>query len=280
MKVLSFDLGLRHLAWICLTFENGQPLHIDHWHCDSAVDDTVNVNATSLEVLVPYFVKCLDTIWTLVNVHELSMVLIESQPMGHGRSFGGTSMGGSPRNLKTKVFSHILQSFLLQQRPDLPIHFVSPTLKMKGCTIPFRERSYKDNKKYAIQATEDFFKTASEGLLQTYEDIFVKASTKKDDLSDCFLQAKVFVEALHNGSLILTESKPIEKNAISKKKTGAKKTETESEAEPKQKRKPDAGTKRKREIDHKTTEIEAKPKAKKPKAKRQKAAELAVIDDA
>lgn len=143
MRVVSFDIGLRHLAWICFDFDltSKNLTSILHWRCDSAVDDEVNVNATSLDILVPFFVKAVQSILSTIDVQSIDLLLIESQPMGHGRSFGGTSMGGSPRNLKTKVFSHILQSMFLENKSSLDIHFVSPTLKMKGCTVPFKERN-------------------------------------------------------------------------------------------------------------------------------------------
>jgi hypothetical protein len=149
MRIVSFDIGLRHLAWICFDFDMiaKSVSHIVHWRCDSAVDDLINVNATSLDVLVPLFVKAAQDILSVLDLSTVDLLLIESQPMGHGRSFGGTSMGGSPRNLKTKVFSHILQGMFLERKPTMDIHFVSPTLKMKGCKTPFKERSYKDNKK-------------------------------------------------------------------------------------------------------------------------------------
>jgi hypothetical protein len=50
-------------------------------------------------------------------------------------------------------------------------------------------------------------------LSKTFEEIFVASNTKRDDLSDCFLQGLIFVESMASGSLVLTESKPVEKKA-------------------------------------------------------------------
>ena len=88
-------------------------------------------------------------------------------------------MGGSPRNLKTKVLSHILQALAIE-RGFSKIFFISPMLKLRECPTPFRERNYRDNKKWAIEKTTSLI----EG--QTFADQFVGA--KRDDLADAFLQ--------------------------------------------------------------------------------------------
>jgi hypothetical protein len=155
---------------------------LNHWLVESAVSEEINVNSTSLEFFVEPFTKLIQSICSrLAEPQTIDAILIESQPMGHGRSFGGTSMGGSPRNLKTKVLSHILQSiFIANGHESSKIHFISPTLKLRECPVPFKERNYKDNKKWAITKTLELVEDTCD------EDLFV--GSKRDDLADCFLQ--------------------------------------------------------------------------------------------
>jgi hypothetical protein len=180
MRVVSFDIGLRNLAWCDLILD--EDIQLNHWVVESAVDENINVNATSLEFFVEPFTKlCVSIVQRLKDMDCIDAILIESQPMGHGRSFGGTSMGGSPRNLKTKVLSHILQSIFIQNGLNAEkIHFISPMLKLRECPTPYRERNYKDNKKWAIEKTLQLIEKTS------WNELFV--GSKRDDLADCFLQ--------------------------------------------------------------------------------------------
>lgn len=215
MRVLSFDVGLRNLAWCDLQY-SPESFQIQSWHVESAVEESTNVNETSIESLVPSFVKLIhehfDTVDTLPSLQD--QILIESQPMGHGRSFGGTSFGGSPRNLKTKVLSHIIQAqFLQQKQSPSQIHFISPTLKLKDCPIPYKERTQKANKKYAIEKTAEL-------IQNQYQDLFVGA--KRDDLADAFLQGYMVALCVTNGSMKLDAAKISQKKVKVKKEKATK----------------------------------------------------------
>jgi hypothetical protein len=233
MRVISFDMGLRNLAWCDLTLkptEGGCVIETIHqWKVKSCIDDDVNVNASSLDFMIKPFVQlCTETLDSL-SKDPIDAFLIESQPMGHGRSFGGTSMGGSPRNLKTKVLSHILQSLILLRWPDMIIQFISPTLKMRECPIPFRERTYKDNKKWAITKTEDLVKDLD---TKVFGDGIFEGS-KKDDLADCFLQGFYVAKLVLAGSMKLEGPESVIKQSAMKK---ASKEDTKTE-KPERKRK-------------------------------------------
>lgn len=210
---------------------------LHHWTVDTIFrdDESVNVNETSIDLLTPYFSRyCYETAPKLWN-HPYDAIYIEQQPVGMGRSFG------SPRNLKTKILSHILQHVLCD--PSLPqkgpILFISPMLKLKDCTVPFKERSYKLNKKYAVDTTATFL--GPDGHPQFH-------GAKKDDLADCFLQGLYAARAMLNGSMDV--SLPAKK-AIKKKKTTPK-------APPKKAKKPTADA---------VTATSLSPSIKKPRKK-------------
>lgn len=240
MRVVSFDIGLRNLAWCDLSLEKEDGTFsqdLNHWLVESAVSDEINVNATSLEYFIEPFTKLCQSICDrLLDKDTIDAFLIESQPMGHGRSFGGTSMGGSPRNLKTKVLSHILQSILIANgHAANKIHFISPMLKLRECPTPFRERNYKDNKKWAIEKTLQLVENTCD------EELFV--GSKRDDLADCFLQGYYVAKLVLLDSMKLSPAEPALKK--SEKKNDSKTTTT-------------AGVKRKRQTKKaKTLEVAA-----------------------
>ena len=123
-------------------------------------------------------------------------------------------MGGSPRNLKTKVLSHILQAMVLEKWPSIQSHFISPTLKLKDCPIPFKERNYKTNKSYAIEKTVE--------LLKMHPPIAFEGS-KRDDLADAFLQGFYVCSLVSKGAMTLGPSEVVAKKAPKKTTTPAAK---------------------------------------------------------
>ena len=281
MRMISFDIGLRHLACCEIDWTDPETFTIGHWSVDSCIPDDVNVNSTSLECLVPPFTEFVKGL--LEVLPKPDFFVIESQPMGHGRSFGGTSMGGSPRNLKTKVLSHILQSLLLLKF-NVPIHFISPVLKMKECTIPFRERTYRDNKKYAIEKTLAILDSHCEQAKPR----FLENSAKKDDLADSFLQGYTVCKCIHAGSLILTSPEFQKKIVKTKSKAKADKKSYAPKSE-KKKTKTVKITEKTGDTDKKIDSVKeldsvvAAPPAKRARTKKTAkhiASEIADLDDA
>lgn len=168
--ILSFDLGTKHLALCKLNIDTSKQFEIIDWQVISVVDSSVNVNKTSIEDLVLPFTNCI-----VKNLEEwltnIDTVFIESQPMGR------------TKNVKTKILSHILQSYIQQKKPNAIIQFIHPSLKLKDMVGP---RTYRENKKFAIQKTDELLSTDLCLNSAKCRELFVHK--KRDDLADAFLQ--------------------------------------------------------------------------------------------
>lgn len=191
MRVLSFDVGTKNLAFCDLTVSLDS-FSISSWTVESCVPSGLNVNEAALVDLVPYFtetvLKNMDT-WAS---QEYDIVLIENQPMG-GR--------GSARNLKTKVLSHILQAMLLERNPKTKIQFVHPSLKLKDMPKTEEKATYRANKAYAITKTNELVTSDECTSKDLASKIMGTKKLKKDDLSDAFLQAFYFARMYLKGEI-------------------------------------------------------------------------------
>jgi hypothetical protein len=203
MKVLSFDVGTKHLALCYLeVFEDGS-FEILDWSVKSCVPDDINVNTTSIEKLAPCFAKHIEEHlhpWTSDLSKDLEYVFIESQPMGGFR--------GSARNLKTKILSHVLQCAIHVKRPNVPIHFVSPSLKLKDRVYEGKKPSYYDNKKYAVEKTTLFLDSSMCKNTEYCKTVFNQKKMKRDDFADAFLQGYYSAMMYLKGNVIVVEEKP------------------------------------------------------------------------
>jgi len=192
---VSFDVGTKNLGFCKLNvYEDTKQFEVLDWATLSVVDSSINVNKTSIENLTIPFTKEVQNV-----LHDwlefATVVYIESQPMGR------------TKNVKTKILSHILQILCYQENPDMEIHFVHPSLKLKEMIGP---REYKLNKKYAIEKTSELIEDAN--LCVTRElcnELFV--GKKRDDLADAFLQG-------YYAACLVSDEKTKNSSSSSKKK--------------------------------------------------------------
>jgi hypothetical protein len=207
--ILSFDLGTKHLALCKLNIDTSKQFEIIDWQVISVVDHTVNVNKTSIEELVLPFTNCivkhLDQ-W----LADVDTVFIESQPMGR------------TKNVKTKILSHILQSYIQQKKSTLIVQFIHPSLKLKDMVGP---RTYRENKKFAIQKTEELLGTQLRLNAAKCKELFVHK--KRDDLADAFLQG-YYASFIREGSKTTTATEKATKlPKVPKAKPAKKRARTE-----------------------------------------------------
>ena len=259
---LSFDIGTKNIGH-CYLSSSGANFSILDWSVESCVDDSLNVNKTPIWELAPLFYKWCKTQaaerWLFKDSTPLVIdrIFIENQPMG-GR--------GAARNLKTKILSHILQTMFLDMRPDVPVDFINPSLKLKDMPKPPEGRTtYRENKKYAIAKTEEIIASVQCQNAEACKVLYNVKKSKKDDLADSFLQG-LFAGQMHVRGDIVEKEKP------EAKKSGKRKREdpdaTVKSKAPEKKANPETA---KSESSKKTTEDEtkkAKPSdKKKPKKK-------------
>ena len=168
MLVLSFDVGIINLAY-CIF--NTSTCKIHHW-------EIIKINTDNLYINL---IKELDLRKHLLNVE---IVLIEKQP-----SF----------NPKMRIIAGCLQTYFFIrgmvdqiEHPIKSVEFFSPKNKLKCytgavLTIDSKTKSkYSKTKKMGILIAETKLNEYSE--TKENKELF-RTTNKKDDLSDCYLQA-------------------------------------------------------------------------------------------
>jgi hypothetical protein len=194
MKLVSIDVGLRNFSWCTLSRElsedkkwaappfRGLSIEILDWHVldiiELSTSEPVNINETDIATIVPWFCTALERFSSRLLPPNLELAMIEAQPTSHIMS-GGKSIS----NIKTKVLSHILQSFFF--RHGIPVKFVSPACKLRDAKHLMTDASlYAQHKKAAIQLSIQ----ALEVIGGSFQEYFATQKKKKDDLADSFLQ--------------------------------------------------------------------------------------------
>jgi len=188
MKVLSFDVGIVNLAYCILDSETNI---ITHWEI---IELTKKGNTFSAHIassgIAELYLTLINELDKRPHVLETNVVVIEKQP-----SF----------NPKMRIVAGCLQTYFyirgVVDRPTNPIssvEFFSPKHKLKCYDGPALDISrngkivkgkYAQTKKMGIEIArvklEEYNQT-------TWVDFFEK-NKKKDDLSDCYLQALTYL---------------------------------------------------------------------------------------
>jgi hypothetical protein len=170
MKVLSADIGWKHLAFAYFEKEN-EELIIKQWKIVDLIDyvNIPNINKATLDALIKdSALKIKDVVeeWSLLCP---DIVYLENQPLGP-----------MARNTKTKSLSHIFQAMLVCK--GINVTFVSPSLKLRGMES---KGSYAENKKFAVASCASILEECKQFEWKTW---FLENKGKKDDLADAFLQ--------------------------------------------------------------------------------------------
>lgn len=170
MLLLSFDIGIKNLAY-CLIDIDKHNFSILDWNVLDCSLDTKSV--ASIDV-IREIVKQLNS---LEYLQEADIILVEKQP----------SCNPKMRIINSCIFMYFIIKAIDNNLNTKIINY-SPKHKLKCCNLKLDKISknkYTNNKKLAIKHTSHLIRDTS------WEPFFVKAS-KKDDLADCFLQAKSY----------------------------------------------------------------------------------------
>ena len=180
MKIASFDLGMRNLAWCVLEREapcSWPPTgaKVLSWKLVDISDGKVeDLQGADISQCVEMLINTLKA-----NASELVVdhVFLELQPTSR--------MGVS--NIKTKVLSHICQGYFYEH--GIPVTFVSPKLKNSVPCDAVSEgtpaQMYAARKKHAIASTTTALTALDD---KEWIEWWSKKKGKKDDLADAFLQ--------------------------------------------------------------------------------------------
>lgn len=197
MRILSFDVGIKNLAYCIL-----EPPKIKYW-------EVINLeNSTDHAKLYVDLIESLDSRKdVLLNVDT---VLIEKQP-----SF----------NPKMRIIAGCLQTYFFirgvvdSDNKIKVIKFYSPKNKLKcynskePLEIPEGGNKYSQTKKAGVVICEKLLLESNKDFLA-----FFKGSKKKDDLADSYLQGLTYYlqlnKMLSNNSLIIIQKKRVTKKTL------------------------------------------------------------------
>ncbi len=269
MRVLSFDVGLRNLAYALVTYNRPEAasnssstswsqFHVEAWEhfdvlkeCGCTAKDSKKVG---IERCIKMVFQCLDRRPQLFD-QPVDFIIIEKQ------------MRRSPRNLMTSV---ALLSYFVIKSPDTQVDMISSTGKLKINLEP-EAFAFSDATPSVLHHTNDPALTAAQNKtrrknkaiqlctqllstqgqhLQPWSKRFTskELAKKRDDLADCLLQAVYFLQDK------LQVTKPKKRKGAAGKKTASAEA-AEPQSTPPKKRKGGAAS---------TDEVESTPK--KPRA--------------
>ena len=187
MKILSFDVGIINLAYCIFDSETTK---LTHWEVITLNNLNANKKFTDYNKIYINLINELDSRPFMVD--GIDIVLIEKQP-----SF----------NPKMRIIAGCLQTYfyirgVVDRTPSIKsVEFFSPKNKLKCYTGPELDISSKNGKivkgKYA--QTKKMGVMIARSKLEEYSETkekkdFFENNKKKDDLSDCYLQALTYID--------------------------------------------------------------------------------------
>ena len=205
MRILSFDVGIVNLAY-CIIESQPEP-KIVHWEIIELAKrgNTFSAHIASSGIAELYL-TLINELDNRPHLLDVDIVLIEKQP-----SF----------NPKMRIVAGCLQTYFYIRgvvdkttQPIKSVEFFSPKHKLKCYTGPVLDISSKNGKlvkgKYA-QTKKMGIAIAHAKLAEHNESAtfvkFFESSKKRDDLSDCYLQALTYLTFKQQPSRIVKNTK-------------------------------------------------------------------------
>lgn len=178
MYILSFDMGIKNLAYCVLDVKSKDDVNVVKWsktNIDKGSRNIYDLSSVLIDLLD-------DIVYTYVDDTENLTFLIENQPV-----FKAPTM----KSLQMVIYTYAIM-MRKNVNPSVEVKFISAGSKLKyiekkkGIKI---DKSYKQNKNASVDYTEELIK----------DDEYMKAvfnqEKKKDDLCDTYLQALYFIDA-------------------------------------------------------------------------------------
>ena len=176
-SILSFDVGIRHLAFCHISHEgwNEASCSIQQW-------DVIDLGPVpSVEVCASRLMTELDRRFKGL---EVDLVLIERQPKARSIIMVAVQMFLCAYFSMAKLNKRVKEIKFISAQRKLNMKHVEPNMEVEGKT------QYAANKKYAIHVTRHYLELLGDlGNL-----VLLDMYPKKDDLCDAFLQAVAYIE--------------------------------------------------------------------------------------
>jgi len=150
MIILSFDIGIKNLAYCMLDSDDGSILDWNLIDC-SGTNETLRV---------------IEELDQLEHLREADIILLEKQP----------SFNPKMRNISTAIYVYFILRINHEQQRNAKIQFYAAKYKLKCCDIQIEHKAkskYTRNKNLGIVHTRHLIKTHNE---------FFEKNKKKDDL--------------------------------------------------------------------------------------------------
>lgn len=178
-QILSFDVGVRNLAYCVIIDDAGKQLKA--W-------DNVDIKGSTKDATTDKLMNLLDHIaFDLLDVNRPIVILVENQPR-------------RASNLMKHIQIHISAYFKIlgyfHALVSVKLHDIHPNRKLTMCLsqsrLPkgTRQKQYKSNKQAAVHTVSQLLRgpCADVDISDELKHKFY-STKKKDDLADCLLQA-------------------------------------------------------------------------------------------
>ena len=188
--ILSFDIGIKNLAYCILDKDEDNKLSIIKWDIIKLLEDNEKCKGFPLDELTKRLYKQLNSHFYSYNITK---VLLENQPVLKNPVM---------KSVQMIVFSFFQYQAILLAREINTIKLVNASNKLKvGKTfteinnnedIIKIKSKYTRNKKFAIEYTYKILQDRIEDF-ETLTEYF-RENKKRDDLADAFLQGMYYID--------------------------------------------------------------------------------------
>ena len=188
--ILSFDIGIKNLAYCILDKDEDNKLRIIKWDIIKLLEDNEKCKGFPLDELTKRLYKQLNSHFYSYNITK---VLLENQPVLKNPVM---------KSVQMIVFSFFQYQAILLAREINTIKLVNASNKLKvGKTfteinnnenIIKIKSKYTRNKKFAIEYTYKILQDRIENFETLIE--YFKENKKRDDLADAFLQGIYYID--------------------------------------------------------------------------------------